>query len=90
MRLIGYLLVSYVASYVAHVPVHGSFRNAFIPAAVPWAIAAIVAIWCTVTGRTLRIAWMTLAAACAFFLLGHIIPHADRKPATGSAAMAPG
>ena len=75
MRLIGYLLVSYIASYLVHIPVHGGFRNAMIPAAVPWGISAVVAVWCTVTRRSLRIAWITLLGACAFFLFPHIVRH---------------
>lgn len=74
MGLVGYLIMSYIVSYVAHIPVHG-VRHSFIPAAVPWGIAAAVAVWCTMTRRTLRAAWITLPAACVFFLLPHIVRH---------------
>lgn len=73
MKLLAYLLMSYILSYLAHVPVHGSLRNAIIPAALPWAISALVAIWFTKKGVSLRPAWVVLATCCAFFLLGHVV-----------------
>jgi hypothetical protein len=75
MRLIAYLVTSYIVSYLAHIPVHHGLANPLIPALVPWAMAALVAIWSTYKGQSLRPAWITLAIATTFFLLGHIVPH---------------
>ena len=69
IRLLTYLLGSYLVSYVAHIPVHGGFINPLIAAAVPWAIPAALACWCVGTGRSLRPAWIALAASCTFVLL---------------------
>ncbi len=80
-RLLAYLVDSYLLAYLAHIPIHHGLThptNPIIPALVPWGIAACVAVVRYARKQSFVPAWCTLAVVTAFFLLGHLIPHATR------------